>query len=83
MTTEIENAMNTLRQAFKDAPDFAHGWHCNIAAMCYDAIRAREEPNRWAHKKAHEVSNDAARRFMKLAFDVETRNDLLKRKEER
>ena len=69
MSTEIEDAVNTLKRAFKSDPDFAHGWHCNIAGACYDSIGPSgvEQDD----SVRHEISNEAASRFMKMAFDVE------------
>lgn len=49
---------------------YAHSWHCSIACMCMDAI---EENSMLGHKDAHEIGNEAASRFMKLCFDVETK----------
>ena len=60
MSNEIQGAMNTLKKAMKKDSDYARGWHCNIAVMAQDA------------GASHEVSNDGAARFMKLAFDVDT-----------
>lgn len=60
MTTKIEEAMDTLKKAFENNPDYAHSWHCNIACMAMDA------------GATHEIANEGASRFMKLAFDVET-----------
>jgi hypothetical protein len=59
-SSKIERAMNTLSEAFKNDPDYAHSWHCNIACMAMDA------------GASHEVANEGASRFMKLAFGVET-----------
>ena len=68
MSKEIENAFNTLKQAMINDPDYAYSWHCNIAMMCNDAILNSDGAD-----SAHEVGNDAASRFMKLCFDVETK----------
>ncbi len=79
----IEEAMKVLKQAMIDDDpsvpgSYAHGWHCNIAMMCYDAIHAHDiesfiyDSGEMSHKDAHEVGNEAASRFMKLCFDVET-----------
>ena len=72
MTTEIEQAVNTLKQALKDDPDYAYSWHCNIAMMCYDSIRDHTEPCVDIHALAHKIGNDAATRFMSIAFDAKT-----------
>lgn len=68
MSTEIEDAINTLKKAFKEDPAFAHGWHCNIAAAFFDSDKWVRE----SHSIRHAVANDGASRFMKMAFDVET-----------
>ena len=57
--TEIEIAMNTLRNAMNKDHDYAWGWHCNMAVMAMDA------------GAEHNVANDGAARFMKLAFDID------------
>lgn len=77
----VKQAMDVIRQSMiNDNPSepgsYAHSWHCNIAMMCYDAIhdadkQAITETN---HEWAHKVGNDAASRFMKLCFDVETKD---------
>ena len=74
----VEDAMNVIKKAMiDDEPSepgsFAHSWHCNIAMMCHDAILAHDDQVDFAHK----VGNDAASRFMKLCFGVETSNDVL------
>ena len=69
----IKQAMDRLKKAFKDEPDYAHVWHCNIAMSCYDAIN----PNELDDEDAHKVGNDAATRFMKICFDTDTSNDML------
>jgi len=74
---------NKVREAFEvikcamidDSPSepgsYAHSWHCNIAMACFDAIKASDK-NQIGNKTASEISNDAASRFMRLCFDVET-----------
>ena len=76
MSKEIAEAMAVIKQAMIDdgpgeSGSYAHRWHCNIAMMCYDAIRASEK-NALGHNTTREIANDAASRFMKLCFDVET-----------
>ena len=85
MSDKIAEAMEVLRQAMIDdnpseLGSYAHAWHCNIAMMCYDAIKAHDvelfdmDSAEMSHEDAHKVGNDAASRFMKLCFDVETNN---------
>lgn len=70
--TEIENAMTVLKKAFKDDPSYAHTWHCNLACTSMDAAISEG----FYQKVAHRIGNDAASRFMKLCFDVETSNEV-------
>lgn len=66
-------AIDVLKAAMQSDPDYAHGWHCNIAMMCYDACRAQDNMTTSGdHEDAHIIGNDAASRFMKLLFGVET-----------
>ena len=60
MKTKVEEAMDVLKQAMKDDPDYAWSWHCNIAVMMQDV------------GVSHTVSNKGAANFMRLAFDVDT-----------
>jgi hypothetical protein len=76
MSDKIKEAMDVIRQAMIDddpsSPgSYAHSWHCNIAVMCADAIHA-DHSESLTSSDAHRISNDAASRFMKLCFDVET-----------
>ena len=82
--TEVADAFEVIKKAMQDdnpseAGSYAHSWHCNIAMMCYDAILKHEitvyDPYsaEMSHNDALEVGNDAASRFMKLCFDVETK----------
>lgn len=68
------DAVGALKQAFQDDPDYAHSWHCNLAMMFSDAMETGGVSRRHAGGSInHEVANDAASRFMKLAFDVVTK----------
>lgn len=60
MSTEIQQAIDTLSMEMKNDPEYAWSWHCNIACSSLDEgldIAA---------------SNRAAARFMKTAFGVDT-----------
>lgn len=82
---DTKEAFEVIKQAMADdnpskPGSYAHTWHCNIAMMCYDAIRSEEEntpgakaDDTQAHLYAHRVGNDAATRFMKLCFGVDTK----------
>ena len=62
-----KEAVDHLRKAFRADPDFARTWHDNLAMSFFDAqIHA---DGAFSH---HEVANDGAARFMRLAFDVDT-----------
>lgn len=63
MTKEItiQQAMERLTLAIQEEPDYAQGWHDNIAVAAQDA------------GTTYKVANDGASRFMKLAFNVDTR----------
>jgi len=63
-------AIEALSQAFKADPDFAYTWHCSIAMACYDSMEGYSMLGPADHRK---IGNEAASRFMKLAFDVETK----------
>ena len=82
MSDETVKAFAVIKQAMIDdepsvGGSYAHSWHCNIAMMCYDAILTDDEQRISTQKVGHEtargIGNDAASRFMKLCFDVETK----------
>lgn len=52
-------AIAALSKAFQADPDYAHSWHCNIAIQFHDCGGDIQ------------IGNEAAKRFMKLAFGVE------------
>jgi len=59
---KTSEAFEVLKQAMKDDPDLAHGWHSNIAMAFYDECdHVSVEP---CHR--------GATRFMKSCFDVKT-----------
>lgn len=72
-TSGAMDALKHEMQKDSEQGSYAHSWHCNIAMMCYDAIRAECPPTSMPHEDAHKIGNDAASRFMKLCFDVDTR----------
>lgn len=63
----IRNAM--IKDGTKIPGSYANSWHCNIAMMCHDAIQFAKETG---EEDPHVIGNDAAARFMKLCFDVDT-----------
>jgi len=78
MSDKIKEAMETIKQAMiDDEPgvpgSYAHSWHCNIAMMCKDSIDEYAEFHNLTSDDSHKIGNDAASRFMKLCFDVETK----------
>lgn len=65
-----EHPVQQLTDLFKADHDYAHSWHDTIAVCCFDHICEGDGSNDdWAHTKA----NNAASRFMKLRFNVETK----------
>ncbi len=82
MSDEVAKAFAVIKQAMIDdnpseRGSYAHSWHCNIAMMCQDAItydnENRQPMFQVSSSAAHKIGNDAASRFMKLCFDVETK----------
>ncbi len=76
MSDKVQEAFSILKQAMLDdgsgeQGSYGHSWHCNIAMMCYDAIR--EAADEIPHEQAHLIGNEAASRFMKLCFDIDTK----------
>ncbi len=74
----ISHAFETIKQAMIDDDpsklgSYAHGWHCNIAMALFDEMQSKTE--KLTSSEAHQIANQAARRFMKNCFDVETKND--------
>lgn len=57
---ETARAFDTLRKALQDDPDYAWGWHCNIAMAFYDVGGDRD------------LIDEAASLFMKRTFGVTT-----------
>jgi len=69
MGGKVKEAMEVIKQAMIDEDPIAEVFRLNVATMCHNAIMSDIAPGpNWAH----EVSNDAASRFMKLCFDVDT-----------
>lgn len=78
MSTEIEKAMKVLIEAMQDTESgsYAHSWHCNIATSCFDAMnKTKEHVTMDSYSDYHRASNEAASRFMKLCFGVDTKNE--------
>jgi len=75
-SSEVSEAFAVIKKAIEDGGQsevgsYAHTWHCNIAVTCYDAMKY--EFCDISHEDAHKVGNDAASRFMKLCFGVDTK----------
>lgn len=73
----VGDAMETIKQAMiSDDPSepgsYAHSWHCNIAMSFYDAWGPVETDSE-EHKEQIRIVNEGASRFMKLCFDVDTK----------
>ena len=75
----VREAMSVLKhEMINDNPSekgsLAHSWHDNIAMACFDAsedaeLNRNHESDSLDH---HAIANDAASRFMKRLFNVET-----------
>lgn len=59
-----KNAMEALTDSMRRDPDYAWGWHCNIACLLLD------------EGVEYGAANKRAASFMKLAFDVDTTNHI-------
>ena len=59
-SNKIQKAMGTLRKEMIDDPEYAWGWHCNIACLLLDEGIEQE------------AANKRAASFMKNAFDINT-----------
>ena len=55
---KTKTAIDTLKKAFKNDPEYAWAWHCNIAMSAYD--EGLDKP----------AANRSAARFMRL-FDID------------
>jgi hypothetical protein len=62
----VKEAFEIIKHEIKNNPDYANSWHSNIAMAVYDTMT---DP----HEEKHFVSNEAATRFIKSYFDVETK----------
>lgn len=74
---EVAQAFEVIKRAMIDdnpskPGSYAHSWHCNIAMMCADAIH-EDHTEAYTMEDAHRIGNEAASRFMKLCFNVETK----------
>lgn len=60
----VKKEMKVIKKAIHDDPEYAWGWHCNIAMAAYD-----EGLN-------HDKANKAAARFMYNCFGIDmTKNE--------
>ena len=59
--------METLKKAFKNDPEYAWSWHCNITMAAFDEGLSISKANR------------VSARFMRNAFDIDmTKHDNFK-----
>lgn len=58
--TGIAKAMDDLKAAMRDDPEYAWAWHCNIAVPIMDSIDV-----------THEQANIAAAHLMSFLFDCD------------
>lgn len=64
-TITPRQAIDCLATAFGAYPDYAHGWHCNIAMSFVDAFPKDAGID---YSIIHAAANDAAERFMFSCF---------------
>lgn len=69
VTLSVQDAFEALKQAMQNDPEYAWGWHCNIAMSHYDAMSYAGYTD---HDARHKTANNGAARFMKLCFDIDT-----------
>ena len=69
----VEVALGILIEAFKNDPNFAYGWHSNIAT-----VATLEIENQTGIKCADKTGNIIATKLMKHLFDVETSKDMFR-----
>jgi len=71
--SKVSDAFEVIKQAMiDDSPEergsYAHVWHCNIAMAVYDSTT-----DDISAEAAKDIGNEAATRFMKNCFNVETK----------
>lgn len=69
------DAFNAIEQHMNENPDYAYGWHANIAMAMYDAMPEIF----WLPDDTEKlkIANKGASIFMKRAFDIDTSQDML------
>ena len=72
---DVKEAFAVLKKAIQTDASYAYSWHANIAMALYDEL----PETFWMPDKSHwhKITNQAAKHFMKRAFDVETSHDML------
>lgn len=65
-------AMNILKREMKDWPTKAQAWHDAIQVTCREAIVSHKLGNTLHDEVVEDMSHNAATRFMKTNFNVET-----------
>ena len=58
-----DNPMVNLTKQLQSDEDYAWGWYCNLLMSVVDAGGNRE------------IAKEASRRFMKLAFDIDIKDN--------
>ena len=72
--------MEYLSGALRKDDSYAYSWHANIAMACMDSIiDVKEKVAFDSHSDYHFAGNEAAERFMKICFDVETSLHMLEK----
>jgi len=74
------DCMKYLAKVINNEPDYAYGWHANIAMACVDSIIETKDKLPFdSYSDYHTAGNEAASRFMKLCFDATTSLHMLTR----
>ena len=70
---EVQAAFNVIKQAMVDdnpseQGSYAHAWHCLVSTSVYDEL-----PDHIRSTSRSRIGNGVATRFMKICFDVDTK----------
>jgi len=69
---KVVKAMNLLKEAMQEDPEYVMGWHANLSMMCYDAIKDDKNKESSGNERTDtlRISHDMADRFMQSMFYV-------------
>lgn len=83
-SVDVPICMQVLEHAMRTDPEFAWTWHCGIAMAYVDQCEAQwkrtsaKSAPEDVRRQAHKVANEAAARFMRSAFNVDTSAEVAK-----